>query len=180
MNKIVKYSLSADCVTGTFRTALACQSAVRRPSEPGRWASWWRIRRSCLLRSRASHQPRVAASPTVFSTPADRQPPSSPLSRHRHLHAANASHRSQPSERTPPLRYSRYIITLTARRSSMPKIIILSRRRNATRHITVLLRPRSVARHVVFHVPAADTPCITPAPLNTPADGSVERPIVID
>jgi len=58
----------------------------------------------------------------------------------------------------------------------MPKIIILSRRRNAARHITVLLRPRSVARHIVFHVPAADT-----APLNsTPADGSVERPIVID
>ena len=63
----------------------------------------------------------------------------------------------------------------------MPKIIILSRRRNATRHVTVLLRPRSVARQVVFHVPAADTPCITPAPLNsTPADGFAERPIVID
>jgi len=105
---------------------------------------------------------------------ADRQP-------HRHLHVANASHRSQPSERTPPLRYSRYTITLTARRPSMPKIIILSRRHNAARHITVLLRPRSVARQVVFHVPAADTPCITPAPLNsTPADGSAERPIVID
>ena len=25
-------------IAGTFRTALACQSAVRRPSEPGRWA----------------------------------------------------------------------------------------------------------------------------------------------
>jgi len=63
----------------------------------------------------------------------------------------------------------------------MPKIIILSRRRNAARHVTVLLRPRSVARHVVFRVPAADTPCMTPAPLDsTPADGSAERPIVID
>ena len=100
---------------------------------------------------------------------ADRQP-------HRHLHAANASHRSQPSERTPLLRYSRYIITLTARRPSMPKIIILSRRHNAARHITVLLRPRSVARHIVFHVPAADTSLLN----STPADGSAERPIVID
>jgi len=63
----------------------------------------------------------------------------------------------------------------------MPKIIILSRRRKAARRITVLLRPRSVARQVVFHVPAADTPCMTSAPLNcTPYDGSAERPIVID
>ena len=197
MNKIVKVlSLSADFVTAEYRSSpvrfgrhspaemLSDALASRVAGPPG-----GELRRSCLLRSRAPHRSRVAAPPTVGKTVfsatdnrrrrrcraiAGRQP-------HRHLHVANASHRSQPSERTPPLRYLRYILTLTPRRPSMPKIIILSRRRSATRHVTVLLRPRSVARHVVFHVPAADTPCITPAPLNsTLADGSAERPIVID
>jgi len=126
------------------------------------------------LRPSSPHQPTDNRRRRRCRVIAGRQP-------HRHLHIANASHRSQPSERTPPLRYLRYIITLTPRRPSMPKIIFLSRRRNAARRITVLLRPRSVARQVVFHVPAADTPCLTPAPLNcTPADGSAERPIVID
>ena len=192
MNKIVKVlsqptslSPTADhrrhisdgtCPAEVLSDALASRAAGPAGGE---------LRRSCLLRSRASHRSRPSARPSSPRQPTDsrrrrrcrviasRQP-------HRHLHVANASHRSQPSERTPPLRYLRYIITLTPRRPSMPKIIILSRPHNAARHVAVLLRPRSVARHVVFHVPAADTPCMTPAPLNTPADGSVERPIVID
>ena len=186
MNKIVKYSLSADFVTAECRSSpvrfgrhlpakVLSDALASRVAGP----AGGELRRSCLLRSRASHRHRVAASPTVSSAPADREPPSPPLSRHRRPPAASPPPRRQRQPSKPAVR-TRYIITLTARRASMPKIIILSRRHNAARHITVLLRPRSVARQVVFHVPAADTPCITPAPLNTPADGSVERPIVID
>ena len=67
---------------------------------PGAGPVGGELRRSCLLRSGASHRSRVAAPPTVFSAPADRQPPSPPPSRHRQSPAASPPprRRRQPSK----------------------------------------------------------------------------------
>ena len=170
-----------DIVAGTLWTALAQPKccAVRCLSEPVAGPAGGELRRSCVLRSRASHRRWLPAIKTVSSTSrrrrrrrviASRQP-------HRHRDVAAAS---QPSERTPPLRYWGTLFFQRRYRPSMPKTtIILRRRSNAKTCVIILLRPRTAARHAIFQVPVAAMPSMTP--LNSaPDDGSIERLIVID
>ena len=110
----------------------------------------------------------VASSP-VATAPSRRRRSAIQVSRH------NARHRTTISE---------VHSTFTPRSSvhmndSVPiTTVILPSFPAATTSVIVLLRPRTAA-HVIFQVPIAATPSITL--LNsTPADGSAERPIVID